>query len=172
MASYASLRPKKKISEPTALQRLESLCVAGEHCRHELLEKLRKWGMSADECDRILDSLETRRFFDDSRFASAFVRDKLLYNKWGRMKISVALKAKRIPTGLIDEAFDEIEEEEYARVARDFLTAKARTIKEGYTYEGRTKLYRAGLARGFESSLVSRIVKSPATWGEHPECDE
>lgn len=166
MASNASFRPKKKISEETALQRLESLCAAGEHCRHELLEKLRKWGMFPDECDRILDSLGKRRFFDDSRFASAFVRDKLLYNKWGRMKISIALKAKRIPAEVIDEAFDGIDEEEYEDVAREFLMAKARGVKEGNTYEGRTKLYRAGLSRGFESSLVARIVKSPSTWGE------
>jgi|InofroStandDraft_1065614.scaffolds.fasta_scaffold01034_32 regulatory protein len=166
MASNASFRPKKKLTEEMALQRLESLCAGGEHCRHELSEKLRKWGMFPDESERILDSLERRRFFDDSRFASAFVRDKLLYNKWGRMKIVMALKAKRVDTTLIDEAFDEIDNDDYREIVRDFLSARARTIKAGFTYEGRTKLYRAGLSRGFESSIVSGLVKDPATWGE------
>ncbi len=166
MANNAFYRLKKKISEATALQKLESLCAAGEHCRNELHEKLRKWGMSSEESERILESLEERRFFDDSRFASAFVRDKLLYNKWGRMKIMLALKAKRLDSRITHEALDEIDEDEYRRIARELLTTKARTIKEGNTYEGRTRLYRAGISRGFEPSLVADIVKDHATWPE------
>lgn len=166
MANNGSFRQKKRISEEIALQRLESLCAAGEHCRHELLEKLAKWGLSPDESDRILESLEKRRFFDDSRFASSFVRDKLLYNKWGRVKIKLALRSKRIDPDLIDEALAEIGEDEYENIAREILTVKAKSVKEGNTYDGRTKLYHSGITRGFEPSLISRIVKSQETWGE------
>lgn len=122
--------------------------------------------MSPDESERILESLENHKFFDDRRFASAFVRDKLLYNKWGRMKILLAMKAKRLDAQIIREAIDEIDEEEYREIAVNLLAAKAPAIKEGYTYEGRARLYRAGVTRGFEPSLVSRIVKDPATWPE------
>lgn len=165
MVNNGSFRPKKRISEDSAMQRLETLCVAGEHCRHELEEKLRKWGMLPDERERILESLEKRRFFDDNRFAEAFVRDKLIYNKWGRIKIRLALREKRVASELIDDAIAGIDQEEYEEVARDFLTAKARTVKEGNSYDGRTKLYRYGISRGFESSIVAKIVKSPETWG-------
>lgn len=160
---------KKRISEDIARQRLESLCVRGEHCRYELEEKLRRWGFFPGEREKILDAMERARFFDDARFTAAFVRDKVLYNRWGRMKIAVALGAKRIDRSLMDEAFDEIPEEEYIDAARQFLTAKARSVKEGFTYEGRTKLYRAGIARGFESAIVSSIVKNPTTWGIEEE---
>lgn len=169
MANFGSSRPKKRISEEVALQRLETLCAAGEHCRHELTEKLHKWGVTAQEATRILESLEQRRFVDDSRFASAFVRDKLLYNHWGKIKISLALRAKRIDPDIIDEALDEIDSEEYEEVAREFLAAKARTVKEGNCYDGRSRLYRHGLSRGFESPLVARIVKAASTWGEEEE---
>lgn len=159
------------MTEESALQRLETLCVAAERCRHELSEKLRRWGFMGDDADKILDSLEKRRFFDDSRFASAYTRDKLLYNRWGRLKIIMGLREKRIDRSTIDEALDEIDDEEYERVATEYLTAKAHTIKEGFTYDGRTKLYRQGIHRGFEASLVARIVKSPDTW-PHKEDDE
>lgn len=161
---------KERISEEMATQRLESLCVRGEHCRYELEEKLRRWGFVTEERDKILDSLEERRFFDDRRFAAAFVRDKMLYNRWGKMKIRIALSAKRIDRSLVEEALEDIDEEAYRESARSFLTAKARTVREGNTYEGRTKLYRAGLSRGFESSLVASIVKDPATWGVENDC--
>lgn len=164
MAKFASFTQKKKITEENALQRLETLCVAGEHCRYELSEKLYKWGLSADVSQRILDSLEDRNFFNDRRFASAFVRDKLLYNKWGRMKIMVAMRAKRIYSEIISEALAEIDETEYETIAREMLVAKATSIKEGNTYDGRTRLYRFGITHGFESSLVAKIVKDPTTW--------
>ncbi len=164
MAKYASFTQKKKITEENALQRLETLCVAGEHCRYEISEKLYRWGLSAEVSQRILDSLEDRNFFNDRRFASAFVRDKLLYNKWGRMKIMVAMRAKRIYSEIINEALAEIDETEYENVARELLVAKAISIKEGNTYDGRTRLYRFGITHGFESSLVAKIVKDPTTW--------
>lgn len=155
---------KKSITPQEAQGRLELLCVRAEHCRHELAEKLHKWGIFGDTAEKILDDMAQRRFFDDARFAQAYVRDKLLYSKWGRLKISAQLRAKRIPTSVISEALDTLDPEEYTRVARDFLTAKARTIKDGLTFEGRTRLYRAGLARGFESSVIAPIVKSPSIW--------
>jgi regulatory protein len=155
----------RKITKRIATQRLENMCVRGEHCRYELQEKLRTWGIFPVDAEAILESLESRRFFDDHRFAAAFVRDKLLYNKWGQLKIIIGLKAKRIDPDIIQEAIDEIDPDEYSRIAREFLTAKAKTIKQGYTYEGRTKLYRAGLSRGFASQIVAPIVKDPSTWG-------
>lgn len=163
---------KKRISEETARQRLETLCVRGEHCRFELGEKLRRWGFFPSEAEKILDGLEERRFVDDRRFAASFVRDKLLYNHWGRLKISIALRGKRIPSGVIAEALDGIDNEEYERVAESFLRSKARGIKEGYSYEGRNKLYRAGLSRGFESAIVARYVKLRSTWGLSVDSDD
>lgn len=157
---------KKSITADEARERLELLCVRGEHCRWELVEKMRRWGIHPADMESILDSLADNRFFDDARFATAFARDKLLYNRWGRIKISLALRAKRIDRNIIEEALDALDPEEYERIAREYMQAKARTIKEGNSYEGRTKLYRVAVSRGFESALASAIVKSPATWGE------
>lgn len=162
----------KKISKEEARGRLELLCVRGEHCRHELQEKLRKWGFYSSEIGEILDSLEERRFFDDSRFAESYARDKLLYNRWGRIKIAMGLRAKRIDSSIIAEALAGIDQQEYEQSARDFLQAKARSVKEGYTYEGRTRLYRAGLGHGFESGLVARIVRDQTIWGERQKIQE
>lgn len=156
---------KKPISKETALQRLETLCVAAEHCRYELEEKMRKWGLSAADREEILAVLEKNRFVDDARFAAAYVRDKVVYNRWGRRKIALGLYAKHIDRNLIDEALDSLDPDDYEDAARCYLQAKARSVKEGFTYEGRTKLYRSGIARGFESPLVARLVKDPHTWG-------
>lgn len=161
----------KSITSQEALNRLELYCSRGEYCRYELSEKLRRWGIMPAEAEKILNSLEERRFLDDRRYAAAYVRDKLIYNRWGRMKLSLGLRAKRVDTSIIEEALDEIDPEEYLQTARDFLISRARTIKEGFTYEGRTRLYRTGLSRGFESAVVASIVKDRSTWPDSNDED-
>lgn len=143
-----------------ALSRLETLCARAERCRYELEQKLRLWGISASDRDRILERLERGRYFDDSRFAAAFTRDKALYARWGRRKIEAALRLKRISSADIANAAAELDEDEYRSAMLDALAAKARSIKEGDTYEGRTKLYRFGLSRGYEPTLVAAAIRA------------
>lgn len=151
---------KRQITPENALMRLENLCARSEHCEYELKEKLRTWGVGSDDSEKILTTLAKARFYDDNRFAEAFVRDKLLYNRWGRRKIVMALRAKRIDSHVIETALDTIDEDEYHSILKALLKAKARNLKEGNSYEGRTKLYRFALARGFESGLIAPLLRS------------
>lgn len=151
---------REPISPEMALSRLATLCARAERCRHELEQKLYAWGVPRAEGERLLRRLEEERYFDDSRFAAAFTRDKALYARWGRRKIEAALRLKRITAADIQAAFDELDEDEYRAAMLDALAAKARSIKEGDTYEGRTKLYRFGLSRGYEPSLLSEAIRS------------
>lgn len=157
---------RKQLSAENALIRLETLCARSEHCEWELREKLRGWGIAGVEAVKILDFLHKARYYDDERFARAFARDKLLYNRWGKRKIVMALKTKRVADSAIDMALDDIDENQYIGLLTDLMKAKAKTIKEGNTYEGRTKLYRAALARGFESHLVASVLRADDLWTE------
>lgn len=150
---------RKQISAENALMRLEALCARSEHCEWELREKLRGWNVAVSEVEGILASLAKHRFYDDERFARAYVRDKLLYNHWGRRKISLGLYAKRIARDTIEDALDEIDAEVYEEILLTFLQSKVRSVKEGNTYEGRTKLYRAAVARGFEPEMAAKSIK-------------
>ena len=87
---------KKEISEQSALQRLAALCSRGEHSSGEMLEKMRRWGLSEEAQARIMERLLRDRYVDDERFAHAFVNDKVKYNKWGRRKIEQALWQKGV----------------------------------------------------------------------------
>lgn len=154
----------KTVTREAAMLRLEALCTKGERCEWELREKLRQWGLSASDTVAILEHLRKYKFYDDARFAEAFVRDKILYNRWGRRKVSVSLYAKRLPSALIAEALATFDPDEYLRLLHDFMRAKARTIAEGNTYDGRTRLYRAALQRGFEPPLVAAALRLPNLW--------
>lgn len=143
-----------------ALLRLQDLCSRSEHSAGELRQKLWRWNINPSQADKIINQLIDERYVDDARFASAFCREKLLFSHWGRKKIAVALLAKKINRDIITTTLEQIDEDEYLQILQNTMKIKSRQIKEGNTYEGRTKLYRHMLSRGFESSLISNILHS------------
>ena len=155
-----SFSTPKVIPPEKALIRCEELCARAERCEHELREKMRAWRIDSRDIEAIINSLTTRRFLDDSRFARAFVRDKYRFARWGRRKIAMALKQKRIDSDTIDEALEEINQEEYTAVLRTLLKAKAAHMDRPLSYDDRVKLFRFSVARGFETQLISSMLKS------------
>lgn len=149
---------RKIITPDKALIRLEELCARAEHCSYEIMRKLRDWGISSGDADAILMSLRERRFVDDSRFASSFVRDRYRYARWGRIKIRMQLRAKHIAAEIIEEAIAGIDEDEYRAILTALVKAKARTFVDPTAYESRTKIFRFALNRGFESSEISCCI--------------
>lgn len=150
----------KPVTPEMALSRLATLCARAERCRFELEQKLRLWGVGSADSEKILSRLERERYFDNSRFAAAFTRDKALYARWGRRKIEAALRMKRVSSADIAAAREELDEDEYRAAMLDALAAKARSVKEGDTYEGRTKIYRFGLSRGYEPELLAAAIRA------------
>lgn len=149
------------LSPEKALVRLEAACAKAERCSGELRDKLRMWGIAPTDADDIMESLRKRRFYDDARFASAFVRDKYRFSRWGRRKIAYALAVKRIPRAVVDEALAEIDEEEYVNILEALIRVKRASLPPGEasTPEGRARIFRFLASRGFESELISRCMK-------------
>ncbi len=155
---------KKQITPAKAMERLETLCARSEHSVGELQMKLRTWGINPDDARDILESLQKRRYVDDVRFARAYTRDKLRFSRWGRAKIRIGLMSKRVKGELIGLALEEIDENEYREVLMAVLRAKMRTIEDVESYEGKTRLFRYGVSRGFEMAEVSNAIRSKALW--------
>lgn len=160
MTFNRSSATKKPMESAKALLKLEELCARSEHCEGELREKLRKWMISESDADTIIRSLRCRRYVDDSRFARAFVRDKFRFDHWGRRKIEMALRRKRVDAEVIAEAVEEIDADEYLNLLRKLLAYKARTLPDTEAYENRVKLMRFAVGRGFEPQLIVSALDS------------
>ena len=149
---------KKPITKDAALLRMADLCARGEHCSFEIREKLLKLRLPASETDEIISYLVSNRYIDDSRFARAFVRDKVKFSGWGRNKIRMALAMKRISASEIGEALEEIDPEEYEEVATNAARQKAKSLDLNY-YNDKAKLFRHLASRGFESAIISKAIR-------------
>ena len=141
-----------------ALQRLSALCASAEHCEYEMTEKMRKWEVEESDCERIMEYLRKAKFVDDERYARAFVKDKIKYNKWGRRKVEQGLWAKHIAEDIRQRVLDEVDESQYKSVLTDLLMSKRRSIKAANDYEMNRKLIKFALSRGFDYSIVRHCI--------------
>ena len=133
-------------------------CCRREYCRKEIFEKAVSWGCTPAKANELVDFLVEQKFVDERRYTEAFVRDKLRFNKWGRIKISYMLHSQRIDRYLIESVFSEIDETEYNSVLTEELQKKQKSIK-GNIYETKAKLFRFASSRGFEPDIVNEEIK-------------
>lgn len=150
---------KKEITVQQAFQRLSALCAKGEHCQHDLLEKMRQWGMDEEAQAEVMARLVEGRYVDDERFARAFVSDKVRYNKWGRRKVEQALWLKHIGKSIILQVLDEVADEEYLSMLRPLLNQKRRTTKARSEYELNMKLIKFAVSRGFTMDIIKQCLE-------------
>ena len=103
---------KKEMTEQEAYLQLAAICAQAEHCEHEMRDKMKRWELDETVQNCIIDRLTKERYIDHERYARAFVKDKIRYNKWGRRKVQQALWMKRIDNDIQQRVLDEIDEKE------------------------------------------------------------
>ena len=149
---------KKEITEQEAYLQLAVLCAQAEHCQQEMRDKMKRWEMAPEIQERVLARLVNERYIDDERYARAFVKDKIRYNKWGRRKVQQGLWTKHIDDDIQQRVLDEIDDEEYLNVLKPLLTQKRKTTKAQNDYELNQKLIRFALGRGFTYDIIRQCL--------------
>ena len=146
------------MTESEGKTRAEAYCSAAEHCRSEVRAMLERHGAEKPDIESIINHLVKEGFIDESRYARAFVHDKVRFAKWGRVKIVQALWQKRIPQDITDAALESIDDDEYLAALRDVVKAKFRTVKGATEYERKMKTMRSVCSRGYEPALVRKLL--------------
>jgi regulatory protein len=159
---------KKEVTETEVLKKMANLCSLKEYCIEDIRKKIAETGLTEEENKRIIDRLCAEKFIDDTRFVRAFTKDKLLFGKWGRIKIKYALLKKGISADLIESELQHIDEAEYRNRLEDLLRSKIKTLKGDNSQEIFSKLYRFASSRGFEHGLILSFIKKLP----HTDCDE
>lgn len=151
---------KKEYSFEELLHKAASYCSISEHCVTEVEDKLDAWGISEIDRKKIIDRLKAEDFINEKRYCTYFVKDKFHFNKWGKIKISYALKQKGLGNELINSALETIDEGEYEEMLASILKGKLAGLKYEYEYEKQGKLFRFAQSRGFEQQVIERTIRS------------
>lgn len=148
----------KQKTEQEAYLSLAALCAQAEHCQWEMLEKMRRWELSDEAQARVMERLMKERYVDDERYARAFVKDKVRYNKWGRRKVEQALWQKHIGDSVRLQVLDEVDDDEYISILRPLLQQKRRSTKAASDYELNQKLIHFAVSRGFTMDIIKQCI--------------
>lgn len=144
-------------SEEFFLEKARKYCSVQDRCRWEVLNKLREWKCPTDLQNPIIDQLLVDGFIDEQRFTRNYVRGKFRINDWGRIKIMSSLMVMGIENKLIDESFDEINEQEYREKLLSLLKKKWKiTAGSGIAKMNKTAAY--AINKGYESTLVYELL--------------
>ena len=135
-----------------------ALCSKSEKCIADIRKKLYDWQIEVENHDAILEALVENRYIDEERFTRYFVRDKYRFNGWGKIKIRHHLVQKQIPNHLIEQAFAEIDVDDYSEKLISILQTKNRSIKTEDKYERRNKLMRFAAGRGFSLDEIQLTI--------------
>ena len=114
--------------------------------------------MYGDMLEEIIADLITENFLNEERFARSFARGKFRMKSWGKTRIRLELKRRRVSDYCIRKAMEEIEEEDYLPALQQLLERKKNLIREKDIYKFRQKLAQYALRRGFEAELVWKMV--------------
>jgi regulatory protein len=150
---------KKEYTIDELLHKAASFCSISEHCVSEVEDKLTAWGVSNEDKQKIIDRLISEDFINEKRFCTYFVKDKFRFNKWGKIKITFALKGKGLDKELIANAIATIDDGEYEEMLASLIKTKLVGLKYEFEYEKQGKLFRFAQSRGFENNVIERVLR-------------
>lgn len=137
-----------------------ALCASREYCISDIRTRLETWGVhNPEQAEKVIQTLISEKFIDEQRYASAFARDKLRYNKWGKIKIEWSLKMKGVAGECISDAIAGIDEDEYRDIAEKLIQSLVKSKKAENKHLLKAKVLKSMQAKGFEYGVTGEVVK-------------
>lgn len=146
-----------------ALNRVASYCSKAERSKWDVMQRLAKFDLSAIEKNKIILWLENEQFLDEKRFCKAFVNDKVIFSRWGRLKIKQGLLQKRIDSVLIEEALENMDRKVYMENLSILIKRKIKSLKmkpEENHSQTQAKVIRYVANRGFLFSEIEHALQN------------
>ena len=150
---------KKSFSTVEVRSKLEHFCAYQERCYYEVEQKLYDFQLSTSEREAVLIYLIENNYINEERFASIYTQSKLHQKKWGKVRIKIELKARKISEYLINKSLKEIDDEEYFRTFETLAEKHWDSILEQNKFKKNKKFCDYLLRKGWEKELVYAKVK-------------
>lgn len=143
-----------------AKKKLEHYCAYQERCHKEVLQKLKRMNMIPEVIDVVIGHLMEHDFLNEERFAKNYILGKFKIKKWGKRRLTLALKQKDITKYNINLALNLIGDDEYIYTFNALAEKKLESIRETNVLKKKKKLTDYLLYRGWEPHLVYEKVNA------------
>jgi regulatory protein len=145
--------------EKEVLKKLTRFCAYRDRCRSEVVQKLRSFGVDGQKAQKYISWLEKENYLNQQRFVESFIHGKLHQNRWGRIKITAALKAKQVADDDISGGIAQIDAADYYKILKKTLESKAALLKGSHDKIKRQKLIAYAASKGFTYEEIINVLK-------------
>lgn len=152
-----------QITPGTALAKARKYCSFQERSQQELRDKLYEWGLHKTDVERTISQLVEEGFMNEERFAIAFAGGKFRIKNWGRIKIKLALKQKKVSDYCIRKALNQINDNDYRKTLEKIIASYSKKLVEKNPLKRNYKVAQYSIGKGFEPELVWELLRSNET---------
>ncbi len=125
-----------------------------EQCRFSLEQKLLKKEFDEETIKTALDYLESKKYLDDARYASSWIRCQCAIRPRGSIRLERDLCARGVSRSValaaVKEYFETVDEVDMCRLALKKLTSKNKNEE---------KLMKSLADKGFSYKIIQKVLK-------------
>ena len=125
-----------------------------EQCRASLERKLLQKEFDKETIGIALDYLESKKYLDDARYASSWIRSHCAFRPLGSIRLVRELCMRGVSREIAEDAvksyFESVDETEMCRLAFEKLSSKNKSEKN---------LTKSLADKGFSYKIIQRIIK-------------
>ena len=126
----------------------------------EMCQKLKEKGFGEESISASIRKLTEQGYLDDTQFARMYVRDKMKFKRYGKIKLEGMLRQKGVDNHVVEEVFREINQTMYYENAMELAIKKQSQLKgrglENIQIKG--KINRHLLSKGYTYDLIVRVL--------------
>lgn len=156
---FEETKAKKNLTPSQATIKAQLSCAYQERCQQEMRDKLYDWGLHSNDVENIIANLISDNYLNEERFAKAYAGGKFRIKKWGRIKIRLELKKRKISDYCIKKAMQEIDDFDYIKTLQAIIAKKLKENPKGKIQVRNYKAAQYAASRGYESDLIWDILK-------------
>ncbi|MFN4233761.1 MAG: regulatory protein RecX [Bacteroidia bacterium] len=151
-------KKQKVYTVKQGIVKAQAYCAYQERCQQEVRNKLNEWGLYGDEAEEVIAALISDNFLNEERFAMAYVSGKFRIKKWGRVRLKLELKSRKISEYCIKKALAQISSDEYEKTIKELIEKKKKDIKDKLPFMRKHKMMKYIVSKGFEQDIVQSIL--------------
>jgi len=148
------------VTHGEALKKAMKYCAYQDRCQQEVRNKLYDIGAPYESIESILTDLISDNFLNEERFATSYARGKFYYKDWGRAKIKMELKQKKVSDYCINKGMLEIDQDDYEKTILKLITKKGKQLGNSTSPVNQNKIANFLYNKGYESNLIWEALKS------------
>jgi regulatory protein len=148
----------KALNTDYIIEKVKRYCAFQERCVFDVKKRLYEWKVNPQKSEKVIHKLLQENFVNEARFARVFVGGKFRIKKWGKIKITAQLRARKISEENIRLSMHEINEEDYINTLIQIMDKKRLSLKDPDNFTSKKKLVNYALSRGFEKDLIFKAL--------------